>query len=344
MPTTSPTATAPSRTAGLGWWALWPGLAAMALLGSSVAVIDATRTLPVFALQSARYAVDVAAIVVFARIFQVRLVLPRFRDLGWVLGGAATGLVGFNLATIVGTAHAEPAFLGAAVGCIPLVLALAAGRRPSPRLVVSAVVVYALVRLADTVTRLQEASRDLARGAAVQQRLRTARDLHDLLGHTLAAILLKGELALRLPPERARAELTELIAMAERARAELGAAPPLTLDEELGQARRILASAGISTTVQAGHGVLKPGLDAVFGVVLREAVTNILRHSDATACTITTDDHGLRVENDGRRAAPPHAPGSGLANLTGRLAELGGTLTATSEADRFLLHAAVAPA
>ncbi|GLU89729.1 membrane protein [Agromyces sp. NBRC 114283] len=145
MPTTSLTATAPSRTAGLGWWALWPGLAAMALLGSSVAVIDATRTLPAFALQSARYAVAVAAIVVFARIFRVRLVLPRLRDLGWVLGGAATGLVGFNLATIVGTAHAEPAFLGAAVGCIPLVLALAAplaaGRRPSPRLVVGAVVV-----------------------------------------------------------------------------------------------------------------------------------------------------------------------------------------------------------
>lgn len=145
MTAASPTATAPSRTAGLGWWALWPGLAAMALLGSSVAVIDATRTLPVFALQSARYAAAVAAIVVFARILRVRLVLPRLRDLGWVLGGAATGLIGFNLATIVGTAHAEPAFLGAAVGCIPLVLALAAplaaGRRPSSRLVVGAVVV-----------------------------------------------------------------------------------------------------------------------------------------------------------------------------------------------------------
>jgi len=119
----------------------------MALLGSSVAVIDATRALPVFALQSARYAVAVVAIVVFARLFGVPLVLPRLRDLGWVLGGAATGLIGFNLATIVGTAHAEPAFLGAAVGCIPLVLALAApltaGRRPAPRLVVGAVIVSA---------------------------------------------------------------------------------------------------------------------------------------------------------------------------------------------------------
>ncbi|GAA2461955.1 DMT family transporter [Agromyces soli] len=147
MTTTSPNPTAPTGSAARGWWALWPGLAAMALLGSSVAVIDATRSLPVFAVQSARYAVAVVAIVVFARIFRVRLVLPRLRDLGWVLGGAATGLVGFNLATLVGTAHAEPAFLGAAVGCIPLVLALAAplaaGRRPAPRLIVGAIVVSA---------------------------------------------------------------------------------------------------------------------------------------------------------------------------------------------------------
>ncbi|MFK4728302.1 DMT family transporter [Agromyces mediolanus] len=147
MTTIPSTPTAPAGTRSRRWWALWPGLAAMALLGSSVAVIDATRGLPVFALQSARYAVAVVTIIVFARILGVRLVLPGLRDLGWVLGGAATGLVGFNLATIVGTAHAEPAFLGAAVGCIPLVLALgaplAAGRRPSPRLIVGAVVVSA---------------------------------------------------------------------------------------------------------------------------------------------------------------------------------------------------------
>lgn len=124
---------------------MWPGLAGMVLLASSVAVIAQTHYLPVFGVQAARYLVAAATVVALAHLFRVRLVLPQARDIGWVIGGAMTGLVGFNLAAIVGTRHAEPALLGAAVACIPIVLAiagpLAQGSRPSPRVVSGALVV-----------------------------------------------------------------------------------------------------------------------------------------------------------------------------------------------------------
>jgi drug/metabolite transporter (DMT)-like permease len=127
------------------WWSAWPGLAAMVLLGSSVAVIAATQQLPILGVQAARYAVAAVTLVLLARAFGIRLVLPRRGDIGWVIGGALSGLVGFNLATIVGTRHAEPGLLGAAVACIPIVLAIAGPltqrRRPSPQVVVGAIVV-----------------------------------------------------------------------------------------------------------------------------------------------------------------------------------------------------------
>lgn len=117
----------------------------MVLLGSSVAVIAATQHLPVFGVQAARYAVAAVTLVALARPFGVRLVLPRRGDIVWVVGGAMSGLVGFNLATVVGTRHAEPGLLGAAVACIPIALAIAGPltqrRRPSPHVVTGAIVV-----------------------------------------------------------------------------------------------------------------------------------------------------------------------------------------------------------
>lgn len=117
----------------------------MVLLASSVAVIAHTHHLPTLGVQGARYVVAALSVVALAYLFRVRLVWPHRRDIGWVIGGALTGLVGFNVATIIGTQHAEPALLGAAVACIPVVLAvagpLAQGSRPSPRIVAGALVV-----------------------------------------------------------------------------------------------------------------------------------------------------------------------------------------------------------
>ncbi|WP_242884853.1 sensor histidine kinase [Actinomadura litoris] len=208
---------------------------------------------------------------------------------------------------------------------------------------VTGLVLYGLVRLTRLVRDLRVAGEELARAATVQERLRAARDLHDLLGHSLAAILLKCELARRLAaadPARARAELTEVVAMAERAREDLRAATggtsALVLDAEVASARSVLAAAGVEVEVDTGHAGLTAEASAVLSVVLREAVTNVLRHSAARHCAIVTarDGAGVRltVRNDGldprARRTPP---GAGIGNLTTRLASHNGTLSARAD-------------
>ncbi|GAA4619811.1 histidine kinase [Actinoallomurus vinaceus] len=222
---------------------------------------------------------------------------------------------------------------------------------------VTGLVVYGLVRLARLVRDLRAAGEELARAATVQERLRAARDLHDLLGHSLAAMLLKCELARRLgkvDPARARAELTEVVAMAEQARADLRAAsgagePEMSLETEIESARSVLTAAGVETRVERGHGPLPGPAATVLSTVLREAVTNVLRHSSARHCVITTTSEAglvtLTVENDGldprARRTPP---GSGIGNLTTRLAAIDGTLTARPDGTGgFRLQAHVRP-
>ncbi|WP_157163143.1 hypothetical protein [Actinoalloteichus spitiensis] len=132
---------------GPSWSGALPGLGGMVLLGGTVAVTGATHHLPTFAVQSARYAVAALGVVVVARCLRVRLVPPRGSELVWVVAGALSGLVLFTLAVVLGTRHTEPGVFGAAVACVPVVLAvagpLARGGRPSARLVTGAVVVSA---------------------------------------------------------------------------------------------------------------------------------------------------------------------------------------------------------
>lgn len=146
-PSASPVSAPSAASAPSSLWGLWPALGGMALMGSSVAVIGATADMPAFVVQSARYAVAAVAVVALARLFAQKVPLPRGRDVLWVVAGALSGLVGFNLALIVGTAHAEPAVLAAAVACIPMVLSVAGpltrGERPSARMVAGALVVSA---------------------------------------------------------------------------------------------------------------------------------------------------------------------------------------------------------
>lgn len=121
------------------------GVAAMVLLGSSVAVVGAIDGRPGLWVQCGRYAAAAVTIVLIGLGTGRRLLVPRPGELPFVIGGAALGLVGFNLALIVGSRHAEPAVLGAAVSCIPIVLAVAGpltgGTRPTRDLVLGAVVV-----------------------------------------------------------------------------------------------------------------------------------------------------------------------------------------------------------
>jgi drug/metabolite transporter (DMT)-like permease len=125
--------------------AMLAGATAMVFVGGSVAVSGVLAGSPLFTAQAVRYAAACLLLLVAARLTGHRLVLPRGAEWGWLLGVAATGLVVFNLALVEGSAHAEPAVLGVAVACVPLVLAVVAplmdGGRPSPVVLLAALVV-----------------------------------------------------------------------------------------------------------------------------------------------------------------------------------------------------------
>jgi two-component system, NarL family, sensor histidine kinase DesK len=194
---------------------------------------------------------------------------------------------------------------------------------------------------------LVEARDELARSAVAEERLRFARDLHDLLGHSLSLIALKSELAGRLAerdPARARQEMADVEAAARRALAEVRDAVSgyrqVSLAQALVEARSALSAAGIALRPPTAVDVLPGPVDGVLGWVVREAVTNVLRHSGATTATVTLDtaedDVVLGFADDGRGSAAP--PGAGLSGLAERVQRLGGDLR-TAGGDGFRLTA-----
>ncbi len=206
-------------------------------------------------------------------------------------------------------------------------------------------VVYGIGELSGLVAQVDQARDDLARGAVTRERLRVARELHDLLGHDLAAMTVKSERAYRLLPgsgDRARAELADVLDVARRAVADVRSVASgyrhMSFTAELDSARATLAAAGVC--VRAGARDVPPELDAVLAVVLREAVTNVLRHSAATYCEITFADGSLTVWNDGVvTLMTPAEPGTALDDLAERLESLGGSLKCERTAGTFRLKA-----
>ncbi|WP_232666295.1 sensor histidine kinase [Pseudonocardia sp. TRM90224] len=187
----------------------------------------------------------------------------------------------------------------------------------------------------------------IARLTATEERLRFARDVHDVLGHDLSVIALKAELVARLCPidvERAGAEAAEIQQLAAAALGHVRQAVhgyrTVELREQLKTAERVLSSAGVRCTIRVTEGEL-PAESAHLSPVLREAVTNMLRHSRAVSCTIdvdaTTEHVRMTVTNDGVLPAAPDERSSGLRGLTERLAEVGGTLTTHVAAGTFTL-------
>jgi drug/metabolite transporter (DMT)-like permease len=121
------------------------GSAGMTFVGGSVAVSAVLADAPLFTIQALRYALACLLLLAFARLSRFRLVLPRGAEWLWLAGIAAAGLVVFNVALVQGAQHAEPAVLGVAVACVPLLLAalgpLLEGRGPSLAVLAGAVVV-----------------------------------------------------------------------------------------------------------------------------------------------------------------------------------------------------------
>ncbi|MEW1910924.1 histidine kinase [Kitasatospora sp. NPDC085895] len=287
-----------------------------------------------------------------ARLALVASAVLALLPLPW-LGANWIGAAGILAGSLV---IALPLRAGAALAGLMAVAAGAISGGPAASVVstavdvlITCVVVFGVLRLVRLVRELQRAGAGLARAAVVGERLRAARDLHDLLGHGLAAILLKAELARRLAetdPRRCREELADVVRLADRGRAELGAVaedgPRLSLAAELASAAAVLGAAGIA--VELEEEPVPETAGTVLSVVLREAVTNVLRHSRARHVRIAVAAAGdaarLEVENDG---APDGvtAPGSGIGGLSVRLAGAGGTLTAGPDDGWYLLRAEV---
>jgi two-component system, NarL family, sensor histidine kinase DesK len=225
---------------------------------------------------------------------------------------------------------------------VPMGEAVLEGVLVVPALVLFGGSTMGLRYLLDTLSQLRAARAEIAQHAAGQERYRIARDLHDLLGQSLSLITLKGELATRLLPEGVHGadEVRDIVGLSREALQQVrevvsGYRQP-TLATELTAAQVALRAAGIEVDVTQSLGALDRETEAVLGWVVREATTNVIRHSGARLCRIALNriDGQLQIEvvNDGRRV-PQTPAGNGLRGLDERLALLGGTLQASALPD-----------
>jgi len=188
--------------------------------------------------------------------------------------------------------------------------------------------------------RLRMAQEEVERLAKTAERERIARDLHDVLGHTLSLITLKSELAGKLlhrDPERAGREIREVERISREALREVRTAiagyRSEGLQAEMGRARLALESSGVRLEYFAQPVELDPAQETVIALALRESVTNVVRHSGAGSCRITLEQTGeetrLEVHDDGRGGSAPE--GIGLVSMRERVEGIGGRLERHAE-------------
>ncbi len=194
--------------------------------------------------------------------------------------------------------------------------------------------------------KLGLAYEEIAHLSRVAERERIARDLHDVLGHTLSVVVLKSELAGKVmdrDPERARREIGEVEEIARKALSEVREA--ITgyradgLAAEIVRAQKALDAAGVALEVADAAPHLPPAEETVIALIVREAVTNIVRHAQAQHCRLLVESRGesttLMVEDDGRGGI--REEGNGLRGMRERAESLGGRLRIESGAGTRLL-------
>jgi two-component system sensor histidine kinase DesK len=254
------------------------------------------------------------------------------------------GAAGAFVSIVASMAVAQAAFTGSAYDVV----------YTSVSTVITGLVVYGLTRLAELIGEVQTSRTKLATLAVTEERLRFARDLHDLLGHSISAINRKAELArelVRENPERTERELVELLRIGTQALTDVRAVArgyrELSLEDEAASAESILLAADIDTSVTLDYHNLPVHMRTLLATVLRESVTNVLRHSKAKRCDVVVrqdaDAVTMEVVNDGVRPgrnsddSDAHS-GTGVDNLSARVAALGGELEAAAHpGDRFRL-------
>lgn len=190
--------------------------------------------------------------------------------------------------------------------------------------------------------------------AVVAERERIARDLHDILGHSLTAVSIKSGLAGRLvdvDPAAAKTQIDEVSSIARQALADVRATASgmrqVRLATEVAGARSVLEAAGIEAITPTAIDPMEQHTTELLGYVVREAVTNVVRHSEASRCVITTGPGWVAVSDDGRglgHVDPSGPGGSGLNGLRERVERAGGTLTVGSaDSTGLTLRAEMAP-
>lgn len=194
-------------------------------------------------------------------------------------------------------------------------------------------------------TELDAMRRTEAELAVMKERFRFASDLHDIQGHTLHVIRLKAAVAAKLQhsdPERTARELQDIqqltVETIEQARDLASSTHKLTFSSELANATNLLEAAGIRVGLNGSASAVPD--DALFALVLREATTNILRHSQARQAQLTIRPQKLTIRNDG---AGPARPLRGLNTLQRRVSEAGGRLDARQAEESFELSLIMDP-
>jgi two-component system sensor histidine kinase DesK len=194
---------------------------------------------------------------------------------------------------------------------------------------------------------LAAARAEVARLAAENERSRIARDLPDLLGPSLTTITVQASLARRLAErgeaDRAFTEIGEVEQLSRRTLGDVRAAVAghreVTLAGELATSREVLRAAGIIAELPGSVDVVSPDLSELFGWVVREGVTNVVRHSRASHCRISLSPRSVEITDDGRGGMP--GTGNGLAGLRGRVEAMGGAVTVSGGLNGFKLRAVV---
>lgn len=189
--------------------------------------------------------------------------------------------------------------------------------------------------------KLQMANAEIEHLAKVAERERIARDLHDVLGHTLSVIILKSELAGKLidiDPARAKSEIADVEQTSRAALSEVRSTirgyRAHSLEEEIKQAQATLKTAGVTLKSDEGQVALTPVQESVVALVVREAVTNVVRHAQARNCELRLlPQNGncvLEIQDDGRGGS--QIEGNGLRGMRERIEALGGTIVRETRA------------
>ena len=181
--------------------------------------------------------------------------------------------------------------------------------------------------------RLQRAEQRVSTLSVAAERERIGRDLHDILGHSLTAISIKAGLAARLvdlDPAAAKAQIAEIEQVSRQALADVRTTASgmreVRLATEIASARSVLLAAGIESRMPSALPPLSDQASELMGYVVREAVTNVVRHSRAGVCTIVVEPTAVEVRDDGRGLPTGVRSGSGLVGLRSRVEATGGTL------------------